>query len=89
MRNLRRMSYFLCKSGSGAPYLKKSKLRASSPKVVNLIKENNPLFNFLTCFKVNYAINDLQSYFTLFAFRSGVESSSRLLAFSLLYWVIN
>ena len=84
MRNLRRMSHFLCKSGSGAPYLKKSKLRASSPNVVNLVKANKPLLKFLTCFKVNCAMNDPQSYF-----RSSVKRNSRLICFSLLYWVIN
>ena len=38
IRNLRLMSFSLCKSGSGAPYLRKLKLRASSPNVVNLMK---------------------------------------------------
>ena len=36
MRNFRLMSLSLSKSGSGLPYLKKLKLRASSPNVLNL-----------------------------------------------------
>ena len=36
IRNFRLMSFSLSKSGSGLPYLKKLKLRASSPNVLNL-----------------------------------------------------
>ena len=43
MRNFKLMSLSLSKSGSGLPYLKKLKLRASSPNVLNLKKWNASL----------------------------------------------